>query len=86
MELATGAPLFPGESDIDQLWLIIKACRVLALAIANACLSWKPTKGISAAVRATVPLRWCMECHQSSQTTNMYLGKQAPDMIRSYPV
>ena len=24
MELATGAPLFPGESDIDQLWLIIK--------------------------------------------------------------
>ena len=24
VELATGAPLFPGESDIDQLWLIIK--------------------------------------------------------------
>ena len=27
MELATGAPLFPGESDIDQLWLIIKVLR-----------------------------------------------------------
>lgn len=24
VEIATGAPLFPGESDIDQLWHIIK--------------------------------------------------------------
>ena len=23
-ELATGLPLFPGESDMDQLWLILR--------------------------------------------------------------
>lgn len=25
VEMATGEPLFPGKTDIDQLWLIMKA-------------------------------------------------------------
>ena len=24
MEMQTGQPLFPGETDVDQLWLILK--------------------------------------------------------------
>lgn len=26
VEMQTGQPLFPGTSDIDQLWLILKSC------------------------------------------------------------
>ena len=30
MEMYTGAPLFPGDSDVDQLWLILKCLGGLA--------------------------------------------------------
>ncbi len=30
VEMHTGAPLFPGDSDVDQLWLILKCLGRLA--------------------------------------------------------
>lgn len=30
VEMYTGSPLFPGDSDVDQLWLILKCLGRLA--------------------------------------------------------
>ncbi len=59
VELATGAPLFPGESDIDQLWLIIKVCHALGLAIQLWPACSHPTENTSAAGGTSVPLMCC---------------------------
>ena len=35
MEMLTGEPLFPGDSDVDQLWLILKCMGQLPPAYAE---------------------------------------------------
>ena len=75
VEIATGVPLFSGESDIDQLWLIIKCFGTVspghrAFMAANpvrTLIEWNMRDG---ALRPTTLLSWNMhwtKCWASSK-------------------
>lgn len=63
VEMHTGDPLFPGDSDVDQLWLILKGMGTLTPSHAH-MLSRNPYFTVRAVLRAIQCIAACPQFMQ----------------------